>query len=92
MNLFKRDKQEKLGLDLQNPINQKAAIQASLDNKVPLINKGNGLFMVDIKHVKEKNLYQFLKQFINNSVNSRQGVVYKEDPKFDYILIYDKED
>lgn len=92
MNLFKREKKEKLGLDLQNPINQKAAVQASLDNKVPLISKGNGLYIVDTKGVKDSRLYNFLKQFLMNSVNSHNGVIYKEDPKYDYILIYDKED
>lgn len=89
MPFFKKEKQEKVALNLQNPDNQKAAIKASLDNKVPLISKGNGIFFVDLKHAKEDRLYSFFKQFISNSVNCRQGVVDKDDPKCDYIVIYD---
>ena len=89
MPFFKKEKQEKVALNLQNPDNQKAAIKASLDNKVPLISKGNGIFFVDLKHAKDDRLYGFFKQFISNSVNCRQGVVDKDDPKCDYIVIYD---
>lgn len=89
MPFFKKEKQEKVALNLQNPDNQKAAIKSSLDNKVPLISKGNGIFFVDLKHAKEDRLYGFFKQFISNSVNCRQGVVDKDDPKCDYIVIYD---
>ena len=89
LDLFKKNKQEKLGLDLQDPYNQKAAIQASIDHKVPLISKGNGLYFVDIKHIKSEKLYEFLKQFIANSSNCQQAVIDREDPKCDYILIYD---
>jgi len=87
--LFKKEKQEKVALNLQNPDNQRAAIKASLDNKVPLISKGNGIFFVDLKYAKEDRLYGFFKQFISNSVNCRQGVIDKDDPKCDYIVIYD---
>lgn len=89
MALFKKEKQEKVALNLQNPDNQRAAIKASLDNKVPLISKGNGIFFVDLKYAKEDRLYGFFKQFISNSVNCRQGVIDKDDPKCDYIVIYD---
>ena len=89
LDIFKKGKQEKLGLDLQNPYNQKVAIQASIDNKVPLISKGNGLYFVDVKHVKSAKLYAFLKQFIAEAYNCKQAVIDKEDPKCDYILIYD---
>lgn len=93
MPLFKKDKQEKVALNLINPDNQKAAIRASLDNKVPLINKGHGIFFVDIKHAKDDRVYNFFKQFISESINCRQGVIDKDDPKYDYIVIYDlKED
>lgn len=89
MPFFKKEKQEKVALNLQSPENQKAAIKASLDNKVPLISKGNGIFFVDLKYAKEDRLYGFFKQFISNSVNCRQGVIDKDDPKCDYIVIYD---
>lgn len=91
--IFKKQKQEKVALDLQNPENQRAAIKASLDNKVPLISKGNGIFFVDLKRAKDDRLYGFFKQFIAESVNCKQGVIDKDDPKCDYIVIYDlKED
>lgn len=90
MALFKKEKQEKLGFDLQNNENQKALIRASLNYKIPLINKGRGVFLVDTKHTKD--LEGFLKEFMDNSTNCKQGVIDRNDPKTDYILIYDKED
>ena len=93
MPIFKKPKQEKVALDLQNPVNQKAAIKASLDNKVPLLNQGNGIFFLDLKKAKRDRVYGFFKQFISESVNCKQGVVDKDDPKCDYIVIFDlKED
>ena len=87
--IFKKEKQEKVALNLQNPDNKRAAIKASLDNKVPLINKGNGVFFVDIKYAKGDRVYNFFKQFISESVNCKQGVIDRDDPKYDYIVIYD---
>lgn len=84
MSIFKK---ERLALSLENPINQRAAIKASLDHKTPLINQGNGLFFVNLKYAKD--LDGFLHQFISNSVNCRQGLIDRDDPKCDYILIYD---
>ena len=92
MQLFKKKKREMVALNLQNPENQRAAIKASLDTKVPLINKGNGVFFVDVDHAKGDKLYNFFKKFIETSTNCRQGVISREDPKTDYIVIYDKED
>ena len=92
MPIFKKDKKEKLGLDLQNPENQRAAINAALDNKIPLISKGNGVYLVDEKHSKGDSIEKFLKQFMKSSVNCHQGLIDREDPRYDYILIYDKED
>ena len=92
MRLFKKEKREKLGFDLQNPINQRMLVQAALDNKIILITKGSGVYLADIDNAKEKRLHNFLKQFINTSVNCKQGVIDRDDPKFDYIIIYDKED
>ena len=89
MQIFKKQKQEKVALNLQNPENQRAAIKASLDNKVVLINKGNGIFFVDLKKSKEDKLSGFFRQFIEESVNCKQGVIDRDDPKCDYIVIYD---
>ena len=94
LTLLKRNKKEQLGFDLQNPENQKAVIKAALDHKIPLINKGYGVFMVDMKRAKGDRLSNFLTQFTETSVDCKQGVIDKDDPKYDYILIYDvtKED
>ncbi len=94
MPLFKKDKPEKVGLDLQNPVNQRAAIQASLNNKVPLISREGNLYLVDTKHAKAENVQKFFEEFARTSVNCKQGLIDRDDPKFDYILIYDlvKED
>lgn len=89
MPLFKKDKPEKVGLDLQNPVNQRAAIQASLNNKVPLISREGNLYLVDTKHAKADNVQKFFEEFIRNSVNCKQGLIDRDDPKCDYILIYD---
>lgn len=89
MALFKKEKQEKVALNLQQPENQKAAIKAALDHKIPLISKGNGVFFLDFKRVKDQNIYDFFKQFIAESKNCRQGVIDRDDPKYDYIVIYD---
>lgn len=91
MSIFKRPKQEKVALDLKNPKNQKVAIKASLDNKVPIISKGDGIFLIDIKSVKQDRLFKFFKQFISESENCRQGIVDRDDPKCDYIVIFDLE-
>ena len=87
--LRRKKKKEKLGFDLQNPKNQKAIIRASLDNKIILINKGHGLFIVDMGSVKGDNLETFLKQFENTAINCKQGIVDRDDFKYDYYLIYD---
>lgn len=89
MPFFKKQKQEKVALNLHNPDNQRAAIKASLDHKIPLINKGNGIFFLDLRRAKDDKIYSFFKQFISESVNCRQGVVDRDDPKCDYIVIYD---
>ena len=33
----------------------------------------------------------FLEQFISEAVNHIQGAIFREDPKCDYVVIYDKE-
>lgn len=94
MPLFKREKQEIVGLDLQNPINQRAAIQACLNNKVPMRNPEGNLYILDTKHAKADNIQKFFEEFARTSVNCKQGLIDRDDPKYDYILIYDlvKED
>lgn len=89
MSLFKRQKQEMIALDLQNPENQRAAIRASLAHKVPLINKGNGVFFVDLKRFKDDRVYDFFRQFVSEAVNCRNGIIDSDDPKCDYIVIFD---
>ncbi len=91
ISILKRPKREKVALNLQFTYNQRAAIKASLDNKVPLINKGSGVFIVDLKKAKGDNVYKFFKQFISESVDCKQGVIDTEDPNCDYIVIYDLE-
>ena len=90
--IFKKNKREKLALDLQNNMNQRAAIKAALDNKVTLNYKGEGLYFVDLKRAKGDSVEKFLRQFMKTAVNCTQGLIDREDPKYDYILIYDKED
>ena len=93
MAIFKKEKPEKVALDLDNSANQKIAIQASLNNKVPLIYKGDGIFLMDLKHAKDENIYNFLKQLITQSKTHIQGAIFRGDPKCDYVVIYDvKED
>jgi hypothetical protein len=87
--ILKKPKQEKVALNLQNPANQRVAIKASLDHKVPLLSKGNGIFIIDLKKSRDDKIYDFFKQFIAESVDCRQGVIDSDDPKCDYIVIYD---
>lgn len=90
LNILKKEKPEKASLNLQNTENQKVAIKASLDHKVPLIYKGDGIFLIDLKHAKEERLKGFLEQFISESVDRIQGAIFRDDPKCDYVVIYDK--
>ena len=89
MAIFKREKPEKVALNLDNNENQKVAIQASLDHKVPLIYKGDGIFLMDLKYTKDENVYNFLKQLITKSETRIQGAIFREDPKCDYVVLYD---
>lgn len=93
MAIFKKEKPEKVALDLENTTNRKIAIQASLNNKVPLIYKGDGVFFIDTKHTTIDNIYNFLKQIIDKSETRIQGGIFRGDPNCDYLIIYDsKED
>lgn len=93
MAIFKKEKPEMVALDLSNAANRKIAIQASLEHKIPLIYKGDGIFFMDTKHVKTKNTYDFLKQIVDKSETRLHGAIFREDPKCDYLVIYDsKED
>ena len=48
---------------------------------------------MDTKHVKTKNTYDFLKQIVDKSETRLHGAIFREDPKCDYLVIYDsKED
>ncbi len=87
--ILKKQKAEKLGFDLQNSKNQKALIAASLEYKIPLITKGPGIYFVDMKYIKGDSLSDFLKCFMKNSICCHQGIIDRDDPKYDYILIYD---
>lgn len=89
MAILKKEKQEKVALNLQNPVNRKAAIQASLDCKIPLVYKGDGIFLINVKHSKQEKVLDFFKQFISQSVNCIQGGIFREDPKCDYLVIFD---
>ena len=91
LSILKKEKPEKASLNLQNAENQKVAIKASLDHKVPLIYKGDGIFLIDTKHAKDERLKGFFEQFISESVDHIQGAIFREDPKCDYVVIYDKE-
>lgn len=94
MVLFKKEKEEKLGFNLQDRDNQRALIKAALDNKVMLVSKGEGVYLVDTRtrRLKDDTLLSFLKQFLAASMNCKQSIIYREDPKADYIIVYDKKE
>ena len=89
LDIFKKEKPEKVSLNLQNKENQRAAIKASLDHKIPLLYKGDGIFFMDTKRVKDDKVLSFFKQLVNESVSRIEGAIYREDPKCDYLVIYD---
>ena len=89
LDIFKKEKPEKVALDLQNKENQRVAIKASLDHKISLLYKGDGIFLMDLKRVKDDKIISFFKQLLNESVNRIEGAIFKGDPKCDYLVIYD---
>lgn len=89
LDIFKKDKPEKVSLNLQNPTNQRVAIKASLDNKITLTYKGHGVYFMDLKRVKDDKILNFFKQLSTESVSRIEGAIYREDPKCDYLVIYD---
>ena len=89
LDIFKKEKPEKVALNLQNKENQRVAIKASLDYKIPLFYKGDGIFLMDLKRIKDDKILSFFKQLINSSVSRIDGAIFREDPKCDYVVIYD---
>ena len=89
LGVFRKEKPEKVALNLQNPVNKRAAIKASLDNKIQLIYKGDGIFFMELKRAKDDKVYAFLKQFVSESVSRIEGAIFREDPKCDYLVLYD---
>ena len=89
LDIFKKEKPEKVALDLQNKENQRVAIKASLDHKISLLYKGDGIFFMDTKRAKDEKVLSFFEQLLNGSVSRIEGAIFKEDPKCDYLVIYD---
>lgn len=89
LGILKKEKPEKVALNLQNKENQRVAIKASLDYKIPLQYKGDGLFFMDTKRVKDDAVRGFLRQLNDSSVGRIAGAMFK-DQKCDYLVIYDK--
>ena len=89
LSILKKQKEEKVSLDLQNPANRRVAAQASLNYRVPLLSKGDGIFFLDLKHTKDENLTKFFRYFVSKSVGRIQAVIDRDDPKCDYIVIFD---
>ena len=88
LGILKKEKPEKVALDLKNKENQRIAIKASLDYKIPLLYKGDGIFFMDTKHVKDDAVRGFLKQLNSSSVSRISSAIFK-DQKCDYLVIYD---
>ena len=89
LDIFKKEKPEKVALNLQNTANQRVAIKASLDNKISLVYKGDGIFFMDLKRVKDDKVLSFFKQLKDEAVGRIEGAIFREDPKCDYLVIYD---
>lgn len=89
LDIFKKEKPEKVALDLKNAANQRVAIKASLNHKIPLVYKGDGIFFMDLKRVKDDKVFNFFKQLKTESVSRIEGAIFREDPKCDYLVIYD---
>lgn len=90
MALLKKEKQEKVALNLQNPANQKLAIRASLDYRIPMIFMGDGIYVLELKRVKEDSIRGFLRQLTTESETRIKGAIFREDPKCDFLVIYDE--
>lgn len=90
LGILKREKPEKVSLNLQNVDNQRVAIKASLNYKIPLLYKGDGIFLMDLKRAKDDKIYGFFEQLINESKTKIEGAIFREDPKCDYVIFYDK--
>lgn len=88
LDIFKKEKPEKVALNFQSKENQRAAIKASLDYKIPLFYKGDGIFFMDTKRAKDDTVRGFLKQ-LNNLPVGRMAVAMFKDQKCDYLVIYD---
>ena len=93
MAIFKKEKPEKVALDLQNQANQRLAISASLTYRIPMIFMGDGVYLLNLSHAKEDNIRKFLKTIVSESKTRIKGAIFRDDPKCDYLVIYDvKED
>ncbi len=90
MALLKKEKQERVALNLQNPANQKLAIKASLDHRIPMIFMGDGIYVLELKRVKEDNIRNFLRQLTTESETRIKSAIFREDPKCDFLVIYDE--
>ena len=89
MALFKKEKLEKVALDLQNNANQRIAIKAALEYKIPMMSLGSGVYLLDLGRVKDDQIRNFLKQIIAQSETRIKGAIFREDPRCDYLVIYD---
>lgn len=89
MALFKKEKLEKVALDLENTANQRIAIKAALEYKIPMISLGSGVYLLDLGRAKDDQIRSFLKQIIAQSETRIKGAIFREDPRCDYLVIYD---
>lgn len=90
LDIFKKEKPEKVALNLQNPINQRIAIRASLNHKIKMVYKGDGIFLLELKRAKDEKIVDFFNQLTSESVDHIHGAIFRDDPKCDYVVIYDK--
>ncbi len=89
MALFKKEKLEKVALDFENNANQRIAIKAALEYKIPMISIGSGVYLLDLGRTKDDQIHKFLKQIITQSETRIKGAIFREDPRCDYLVIYD---
>lgn len=89
MTLFKKEKLEKVALDLQNNANQRIAIKAALEYKIPMMSIGSGIYVLELGRVKDDVTRSFLKHIITQSETRIKGAIFRGDPRCDYLVIYD---
>lgn len=89
MALFKKEKLEKVALDFENNANQRIAIKAALEYKIPMISLGSGVYLLELGRVKDEVARSFLKHIIAQSETHIKGAIFRGDPRCDYLIIYD---